>query len=363
MDRQTISDMRWMRRCFTLAGRGAGRVSPNPLVGAVLVKNDRVIGEGWHERYGQAHAEVNAIKNAGGRCRGATLYVNLEPCCHHRKLTPPCTPLIIRHKIKRVVISNEDVNPLVSGKGIAELQAAGIEVTRGILAEQGQELNRFYFKYITTGMPYVIVKIAQSMDGKITRQEGQITAITNERSNRFVHQLRASCDAVLVGAGTIQTDDPRLTLRQVKGRNPRRIVLDGNLTIDPSARILETEGDNQVILCCADSADPQKIKMLHDRGVIVEPLPAETDGMVNPGQVLQRLGQKKITSLLVEGGQRIFSQFIGQELFDEIILLQAAQFFGRGMESCKTELIDKLVVHSVSSLSGDVRMVLKKRPV
>jgi len=278
-------------------------------------------------------------------------------------LTPPCTPLIIRHKIKRVVISNEDVNPLVSGKGIAELQAAGIEVTRGILAEQGQELNRFYFKYITTGMPYVIVKIAQSMDGKITRQEGQITAITNERSNRFVHQLRASCDAVLVGAGTIQTDDPRLTLRQVKGRNPRRIVLDGNLTIDPSARILETEGDNQVILCCADSADPQKIKMLHDRGVIVEPLPAQTDGMVNPGQVLQRLGQKKITSLLVEGGQRIFSQFIGQELFDEIILLQAAQFFGRGMESCKTELIDKLVVHSVSSLSGDVRMVLKKRPV
>lgn len=360
MDQHKTSDMRWMRRCFALARRGAGRVSPNPLVGAVIVKNNQVIGEGWHEHYGQAHAEVNAIENAGGRCRGATLYVNLEPCCHRRKLTPPCTPLIIRHKIKRVVIANEDANPMVNGKGIAELKAAGIQVTQGILAGQGYELNRFYFKYITTAMPYVIVKIAQSMDGKITRQKGQPTAITSERSNRFVHQLRATCDAVLVGAGTIQTDDPQLTVRYSRGRNPHRVIIDGNLSTAPSARIFERNGDNQVILFCAESVNPRKMRMLQERGVQVEPLPVQAPGVFDLVEVLQRLGQKKITSLFVEGGQRIFSQFIGQELFDEIILLQAAHFFGRGVESCKTELIDKLIVHSLSMLGGDVRMVLKK---
>jgi diaminohydroxyphosphoribosylaminopyrimidine deaminase/5-amino-6-(5-phosphoribosylamino)uracil reductase len=241
MHADTGLDEEYLNRCFELAAKGTGTVTPNPLVGAVLVKNGKVIGEGYHKKYGDVHAEVDALNNSRGDASAATLYCNLEPCCHTNKQTQPCVPLIIKKGIKKVVISNLDPNPDVNGEGVKQLLEAGIEVIIDQLKNEGKELNKFYYKHTTSNVPYITLKIAQSTDGKISKSKNEQTWLTGEESNRFVHQQRATYDAVLVGANTVAVDDPQLNVRNVDGGNPKRIILDGKLSIDLNATILSAD--------------------------------------------------------------------------------------------------------------------------
>ena len=257
-----MNDQKFIKECFKLAAKGKGYASPNPLVGAVLVKNGKIIGKGYHKNYGEAHAEVNAIKNSKVNVTGSTLYCNLEPCCHKDKQTPPCVPLIIKKKIKRVVISNLDPNKAVNGKGVRQLQAAGIEVTTGVLEKDGSELNKFYFKNIKEKLPYVTLKVAQSIDGKISISKKEQIWLTGKKSVNYVHKLRSEYDAVLVGAGTIKSDNPLLTVRKVKGRDPLRVIIDGKLSIPISSRVIECQVPQKTIIITSNGASERKIKQI-----------------------------------------------------------------------------------------------------
>ncbi|MBI3192960.1 MAG: bifunctional diaminohydroxyphosphoribosylaminopyrimidine deaminase/5-amino-6-(5-phosphoribosylamino)uracil reductase RibD, partial [Ignavibacteriae bacterium] len=229
-------DIKYIKQCLTLARKGAGSVSPNPMVGCVIVKNGKVIGTGYHQKFGEPHAEVHAINSAKESVNGATVYVNLEPCNYFGK-TPPCTKLLIKSKIKRVVVGMLDPNLKVSGKGINQLQKAGIEVIAGVLEDEAKKLNEAFTKYIQTNRPFVTLKIAQTLDGKIADKNRKSQWITGAASLKYVHQLRVENDAVLVGAGTIKADDSLLTVREVEGRNPIRIIIDGNFNVSEDARI------------------------------------------------------------------------------------------------------------------------------
>lgn len=226
-----------IKETIKLARKGLGKVSPNPMVGAVIVKDGKIISRGYHRAFGENHAEINAIKRAREDIKNSTLYVNLEPCCIYGK-TPPCTEAIISSGIKKVVIGDLDPNPDVNGKGIRILKKYGISVVKGVLQEECRKLNKVFYKYMTTGMPFVFVKIAQTVDGKISEKTGKATSITSPESKRFVHKLRSECDAVLIGKNTAEVDDPLLTVRLFDGRSPRRILLDENLEINPQLRLL-----------------------------------------------------------------------------------------------------------------------------
>jgi len=352
-------DKKYIKRCFTLAKKGKGKVSPNPLVGSVIVKNGKVIGEGYHRKYGNAHAEVMAFKNAMTDVEGAVLYTNLEPCCHMKKNTPPCVPLIISKKIKRVVISNLDPNPDVSGRGIKQLQNAGIEVTTNVRADEGSELNKFYFRYMKTRTPYVILKIAQSMDGKIGFNNQEQKWLTGEESIKFVHRMRAECDAVLVGSNTVKVDNPHLSVRAVKGRDPLRIIIDDKLRMPLESVIFQPDVAQQTILFTTYESDDNKIEQLEKQGVRIEQFSSD-NGLISLKSILMRLGERKIMSLFVEGGQRIFSQFVDKNLFDEILILQAPVILGEGLSPFINEYKKKLNVISVSQLGNDLKILLRK---
>ena len=355
------NDIRYMKRCFSLAKKGQGKVSPNPLVGAVIVKNNQIIGEGWHKKYGQAHAEVNAFFDAKSDVAGSTLYVNLEPCCHRLKNTPPCVPLIISKKIKRVVICNEDPNPQVAGKGIAQLRSDGIEVDSGILNSEGHELNRFYFKFIKSGMPYVILKIAQSMDGKIGITNQEQKWLTGEKSKRFVHKMRALCDGVLIGANTVRVDNPQLSVREARGRNPVRIIIDGNLSIPVSSSLFKKSKQDKKIIFTSKGSEPAKSLQLKSEGIDLVELEAKDKGEIDLYEVLEILGKRKIMSLIVEGGQSIFSQFIRDSLFDEIIILQAPVMLGNGISPSLYAMKSRLIVKEITTLGEDVKIILRNK--
>ncbi len=235
-----MNDAWYIRRTLRLAARAQGMTSPNPMVGAVIVKNGIILSEDYHRKPGTLHAEALAIATAGEEAKGSTLYVNLEPCCHTEKRTPPCAKTIIHAGIKRVVIGMTDPNPKVSGKGIAELQDAGIEVTSGILENEAKKLNEAYTKYITTKKPFVTLKVAMTLDGKIATPEGQSKWITGEQARKKVHTLRSHVDAIMTAIGTVKADDPQLTVRMKKGKSPLRIVIDPNLEIPLHAKILQT---------------------------------------------------------------------------------------------------------------------------
>lgn len=361
MHRISEQDVRFMKRCFTLAKRGAGKVSPNPLVGSVIVKNGKVIAEGWHEQYGQAHAEVNAIKNAKTNIAGATLYVNLEPCCHTQKQTPPCTPLIISKKFKKIVISNYDPNPKVSGKGISLLKSAGKFVVTGVLEDKGKELNRFFFKHIATELPFVILKAAVSLDGKITKDINRKSFITGEKANKFVHKMRSQYDAIMVGANTVKIDNPLLTVRHVMGRNPNRIIIDGNLSIPVDAKLFNQNDKSQTLIFTGENSNPEKIAQLDDKGVEIIQLPLNHNGHIDLELILKVLGKRKITSLIVEGGQSIFSQFVNKKIFDQIVILQSPKIFGRGLDAFNSELLDEMYVYSVAALGEDAKIILNRK--
>lgn len=327
MNQVSDTDRNYMLRAMELADRGRGFVNPNPLVGAVVVKNGRVIGEGWHEQYGGLHAERNAFKNCTEDPRDADLYVTLEPCCHFGK-TPPCTDAIIENRIARVIIGLADPNPLVSGKGMELLRDAGIEVVYGVEEEPLREQNRVFLKYITTKLPYVVLKTAMSLDGKIATYAGDSKWITGEMARQKVQQMRSEYMGIVAGIGTVVADDPMLNCRlEGKHRQPVRIVVDSQARISLKSRLVQTAGDYPTIVACTPGAEEGKLKALQAAGVRVL-LCTEQEGRVNVADLLRLLGMQGIDSLLLEGGGELNYSFVRQGLIDEVCAFIAPKMIG-----------------------------------
>ncbi|MFQ6002741.1 MAG: bifunctional diaminohydroxyphosphoribosylaminopyrimidine deaminase/5-amino-6-(5-phosphoribosylamino)uracil reductase RibD [Candidatus Zixiibacteriota bacterium] len=318
----------YMKLTFKLAKKGMGRTSPNPLVGAVVVKNDQIIGKGYHKRFGEPHAEANALKACKDKARNATLYVNLEPCCHHGK-TPPCTDMIIRSGMKKVVCATLDPNPQMNGEGIEALRKGGVEVDLGILEKEAKKLNEIYLKFITTRLPFVMLKIAQTLDGKIATKLGHSKWITQSDSRRFVHWLRSWVDAVLVGANTVKRDDPELTIHNVRGENPIRLILDSAGKISNNSKVIRENKNGKTIIATTD----QKTKEKFEEEVEIWKLKKSEDGKVDLVQLLKRAGENQITSLLVEGGRGVFTSFLKEKLVDKIYYFLSPKILGKGLDS------------------------------
>lgn len=318
-----------MRLTINLARKGMGKTSPNPLVGAVVVKNDQIIGKGYHKKYGEPHAEVNALKSCGDKAKDATLYVNLEPCCHYGKKTPPCTDTIKKSGIKKVVCATLDPNPQVNGRGIRILRESGIEVDLGIVEEEAKRLNEIYLKFITTGLPFVILKIAQTLDGKIATKLGDSKWITQEDSRRFVHSLRSWVDAVLVGANTVRKDDPELTIHQAKGENPLRIILDSSGKLSSNSKVIKENQNGKTIVATIN----QKIREKFKEKAEIWKIKKGEDGRVDLVHLLRKAGENQIASLLVEGGSKVFSSFLKEKLVDKIYYFLSPKILGEGLPS------------------------------
>ena len=331
MTKSAYVDEELMKRCLELAQRGSLWVTPNPMVGCIIVKEGRVIAEGFHQRYGGSHAEIHALRSAGEQARGATLYVNLEPCYHHGK-TPPCTEALIRAGIARVVASIKDPNPLVAGKGFEALRAAGIAVETGVLSEESARLNERFIHYMKNGMPFVGVKVAQTLDGKIADARSNSKWITSEEARRAGHRLRAEYEAVLIGANTALTDNPLLTVRLVKGRNPIRIILDGRLTITSSLKLFNSEAGSTIVIT-SQTAIRSKRKLvgaLERKGAKV--IGVSGGPMLKPVALLQHLAKEGISSILVEGGGMAISQFLSEGLCNKVHAFVAPRLLGLGKE-------------------------------
>ena len=320
-------DNHFMARALSLAGRGMGYTSPNPMVGCILEKEGRVLGTGYHHRCGEDHAEIDALKDAARRgedVKGATAYVTLEPCCHFGR-TPPCAQRLVQEGIARVVAATTDPNPKVSGGGLALLREAGVEVTCPCLEEMARWLNRGFIRVQTTGRPWVTLKAAESADGRMT-VEGPDRWITGMESRIEAHKMRASHDAILVGVGTVLADDPELTVRHVEGKDPRRVVLDSQLRTPPDAKVVKGEG-GALILTTSD--DAERTRRLEDAGAKVIPLP-QKDGHVDLNAALSHLVQEGVLTLMVEGGPRVLAAFIKEKLADWLSLFVAPKRLGRG---------------------------------
>jgi diaminohydroxyphosphoribosylaminopyrimidine deaminase/5-amino-6-(5-phosphoribosylamino)uracil reductase len=344
----------YIKKTFELAKKGAGFVSPNPLVGAVIVKHDKIIGEGFHSKYGNAHAEPEAIKNSTEIVEGAALYCNLEPCSHTNKQTPPCVPLIIKSGIKKVVISNLDQNPDVNGEGIRQLRNAGIEVIANVLDDEGKEINKFYFTSTEKQRPYIILKLALSADGFINGVEGIRTKITCEESDRYVHQMRSEYDAILVGANTVMVDNPQLNVRLVNGRNPIRIILDRNLKSPIESKIFNDEDAKNTIVVYSSNADNSKLKKISDRGIKLKHGKLNETGMFELSELLTDLYHQKIRSILVEGGAFVFDRFFEKSLFDEVLLFRSNHNLVNGLRPVEIAETFKLPLHQRTQFGSDV---------
>ncbi|MEJ2663157.1 MAG: bifunctional diaminohydroxyphosphoribosylaminopyrimidine deaminase/5-amino-6-(5-phosphoribosylamino)uracil reductase RibD [Spirochaetia bacterium] len=324
----TQADKKYMSLCLRLAGKAAGLTSPNPLVGAVVVKNGRIAGQGYHTRAGAAHAEVEALARAGKLAKGATMYVNFEPCCHFGK-TPPCTESIISAGIARVVVAMQDPNPLVSGNGIRRLEEAGITVDRGLLYEEAAALNQVFTKYIVSKRPYVVIKASVSLDGKIATHTGESRWISNEKSRAYTQTLRLQYDAVMVGIGTVMADDPDLTYRgkRHRDRQPVRIIVDSTAKIPMQSRVLKETDRKRTIIAVTRYALASKLKKLTNTGA--EVLLAEADGKrVNLDDLLGKLGSLGITSILVEGGGKLNASLLEARLVDKLVIFIAPKIIG-----------------------------------
>ncbi len=319
-------DERYMRMALRLALKGIGRTSPNPMVGAVLVRGGRVVGSGAHRRAGGDHAEIAALKQAGKRARGATLVLNLEPCDHQGK-TPPCTLSLIRSGVRRVVTGMLDPNPLVSGKGIRRLRRAGIQVRVNVLEKECRRLNEAFIKYITRRLPLVTLKLAASIDGSIATSTGDSRWITEEAARRYVHQLRNQVDAVLVGVDTVIADDPRLTCRLAGGRDPLRIVLDSHLRIPLTARLFHQRGSEKTIVIAGARASKKKMKAIEDFGAQVWSIPLR--GRRIPFKaLLKRLAKMGLPSIMIEGGSTTAARALAEGAVDKVLFFYAPKIIG-----------------------------------
>lgn len=330
-----LDDIDYMKRAIQLAEKGRGRTSPNPMVGTVIVKNGRIIAEGYHQEYGKKHAEIMAIDSASESVDGATLYCNLEPCTNDipNKKTPPCSERIIKEKINRVVIASVDPNPYIKGKGIQKLKGKNIRVELGLLAEESRILNQKYFTFMRQGRPFVHLKIAQSLDGRIATNKGQSRWITNESALKKVHELRSEYDAILVGINTVVQDNPSLTVRHVKGRNPYRIILDNRLVIPPSAQIVTDRFKTHTIIFTSVPEENRAARQLTEEGIRIIHMSAGSSKYLDIAEVLKNLAEMNISSVLVEGGGEIFTSFLKANLFDKITFFISPMIIGTGIQS------------------------------
>jgi diaminohydroxyphosphoribosylaminopyrimidine deaminase/5-amino-6-(5-phosphoribosylamino)uracil reductase len=323
-----LQDKKYMRMCFSLAEKACGLTSPNPMVGAVIVKKGKIIGQGYHTRAGAPHAEIAALKQAGPAAAGATLYINLEPCCHYGK-TPPCTEAIIKARIAKVVVAMQDPNPLVSGNGLKQLQAAGIVTQHGLLEEEAKKLNEVFTKYITSKRPFMVLKTAMSLDGKIATSSGESQWITGEKARRFAHDLRLSYDAVMVGIGTVLKDDPLLTYRgnAENSKQPIRIIADSSGKIPIESKLLKDPQKARTIIAVTKNAIASKLKKLTNAGAEVLLVQAD-GGRVDLDDLCNKLGSMGITSILVEGGGELNASLIAAHLVDKFLIFVAPKIIG-----------------------------------
>lgn len=325
-----MTDAEYMRRAISLAERGRGQTNPNPLVGAVIVKNGRIIGEGYHERYGCLHAERNAIASLTESAEGAVLYVTLEPCCHYGK-TPPCTQAILEQKISRVVIGSRDPNPKVAGKGAAILKAAGVVVEEDFLREECDRLNPVFFHYITTGTPYVVMKYAMTADGKIAAKTGASKWITGEAAREKVQHMRKQYMGIMAGIGTVLADDPMLNVRLEGERSPIRIICDRHLRIPVSSQICRSAGTYRTIVACTDrwkeEGLEEKKRMLEETGAEVLAVP-EKEGELDLRSLMRILGAQGIDSILLEGGGTLNEGALRAGIVQEVKAFIAPKIFG-----------------------------------
>lgn len=333
-----MPEEKYMRRAIELAKKGSGHVNPNPLVGAVIVRDGEIIGEGYHECYGQLHAERNAIANAkkrGNSLEGSTIYVTLEPCCHYGK-TPPCTEAIIEEKIAKVVVGSDDPNPLVSGKGFQMLREKGIEVIPHFLKEECDAMNHVFFHYIRTGTPYVAMKYAMTMDGKIACYTGDSKWVTGEESRAHVQTLRNHYKGIMAGIGTVLADDPMLNCRIEGGRDPIRIIADSHLRIPMDSQLVRTAGQQPLIVACLPDADEEKAAQLQEKGVEVLRIPGVTTADITEEQkevislpvLMKELGARKIDGILLEGGGQLNESALQAGIVDRIYCYIAPKIFG-----------------------------------
>ena len=333
-----MPEEKYMRRAIKLAKKGSGHVNPNPLVGAVIVRDGEIIGEGYHECYGQLHAERNAIANAkkrGNSLEGSTIYVTLEPCCHYGK-TPPCTEAIIEEKIARVVVGSDDPNPLVSGKGFQMLREKGIEVIPHFLKEECDAMNHVFFHYIRTGTPYVAMKYAMTMDGKIACYTGDSKWVTGEESRAHVQTLRNHYKGIMAGIGTVLADDPMLNCRIEGGRDPIRIIADSYLRIPMDSQLVRTAGQQPLIVACLPDADEEKAAQLQEKGGEVLRIPGVTTADITEEQkevislpvLMKELGARKIDGILLEGGGQLNESALQAGIVDRIYCYIAPKIFG-----------------------------------
>lgn len=326
-----MAEEQFMKRAIELAKQGAGWTAPNPLVGAVVVKNGRVIGEGYHRKYGELHAERNALAACTEDPAGATLYVTLEPCCHYGK-TPPCTEIIIEKKIAKVVIGSRDPNPKVAGKGARILREHGIEVVEDYMREACDALNPVFFHYITTKTPYVVLKFAMTLDGKIATRTGASKWITGEAARNHVHQLRGRYAGILAGIGTVLEDDPMLNCRIDGAHQPLRIILDSHLRIPMGSRLVRSAKEYPLLIVCNESTRDReegtnRIQKLEEAGAKVWTLP-EKNGHPDLNVLIQRLGEEKIDSVLIEGGGTVNEAALKAHIVHHVYAYIAPKIFG-----------------------------------
>jgi len=326
-----------MHAAFALAEKGLGYTSPNPPVGAIIIKNGQIISQGYHRKAGLPHAEIEALRMAGGSAKGATLISTLEPCSHHKKKTPPCADAIIAAGIKRVVGAVNDRNPQVNGRGYRRLRGAGIEVTNGVLKKQAERFYAPYFKFITTGIPFVTLKLAQSIDGRIAASNGHSRWISSPQSLKLSHQLRAINDSILIGRKTLDHDDPELTTRLVKGTNPVRIVISGSGKFDMNRKLFTDNAAPTYLAVPEDSA------LVYDNSIR---LSVDNHGLAL-SQLLKKLGDMGIISLLVEGGSGVLTSFLRRKLADKVMVCLAPIMIGKGIEA-----IGELGVENISNSIG-----------
>jgi diaminohydroxyphosphoribosylaminopyrimidine deaminase/5-amino-6-(5-phosphoribosylamino)uracil reductase len=317
-----------MAEAIAEARKAEGRTSPNPLVGAIVARDGEILARGYHARAGQAHGEVDALSKLDGEAEGADLYVNLEPCCHHGR-TPPCTEAILKAGIRRVFVGTLDPFPEVGGKGVEQLRGAGVDVSVGVEAEASRALNRPYFKRITTGLPWVTVKYAMTLDGKIASRMGDSAWISGEGSRRRVHALRDTHDAILVGTGTLRSDNPRLTARLEGGQDPIRVALDARASAPLSAHVFDPDSsDADTIVVTSDLADESKVQEMEGRGLEVLRLPGDERGRFDLEVVLRELARRGISNVFVEGGAQILGTLLDERLVDEVYAFVAPKLIG-----------------------------------
>lgn len=345
------SNQQYIKKTFELAKKGVGFVSPNPLVGAIIVKKGKIIGSGYHSYYGGPHAEVAAFNNCSEDPAGATLYCNLEPCCHLTKKTPPCVLLIIKKKIKKVVISNIDPNPEVSGLGIKQLIKAGIEVIHGVEEEEGAKLNQIFFKYMNLKKTFVIVKVAQTLDGKTCLKNGNSKWISNNKSREGVHFLRRKLDAVCVGIETVLKDNPLLNVRNKMGKTikaPYKIIIGNPLKLKKNLNVVKNNPEKTIVFFHS-----HKVPAGLDKKLGIQIIKLKRNHFEE--NLLEHLAQKKITSVLIEGGEFTITSFLKKDLVDKMIIYIAPKIFGEGKGIFKGKFnLKDFKLEALQNVEGDI---------